>query len=331
MPTTATRIADVIVPDEFTDYIIQNTAVKSALVESGLCVRNTAIDAELMAGSDQFTIPHWNDLPDDEADIISDDPDVLSQPHKVNAGKQVVRKSFLHNSWSTMNLASELSGSDPRARISTRATAYWTRQLQRRLVASLNGILADNVANASGDMVKDISGGAGAAAVFAAPAVIDAAGTLGDSMRDVVAIAMHSDTYKVALKNDMIQVLQQSDGGFIHVYRGLQVVVDDGLPVSAGVYTTALFGAGAVAYGVSAPRIALGTEIERRWAAGNGGGMDILHSRVNLAVHPSGFAWKGATMAGASPSLAELALPANWGRVFDRKNVKLAFLKHKIA
>jgi len=327
-----TQIADVIVPVEFTDYIVQNSVEKSALVRSGIVTRNAQIEEHLRAGADSFSVPHWKDLADDEANIASDDPTVNATPRKLGSGKQIVRKAFLHASWSAMNLASELSGDDALKRIQDRAAAYWTRQAQRRLIASLNGILADNVANDSGDMVEDISTATGTAANFSAAAVIDTAATLGDAMRDLTGISMHSATYKAALKADMIQTLPDSQGGFIQTFRGLGILVDDGLPVSTGVYTTVLFGPGAVGFGMTAPRVAAGTEIENLPSAGNGGGQQVLHSRVNLAIHPLGFQWKEASVVGDSPTIAELATATNWDRVAtSRKNVPLAFLKHKLA
>ncbi len=240
-----TQIADVVVPTEFTQYVVMNSVEKTALREAGVATRNGAIESQLHAGADAFSIPHWLDLANDEADISNDDPTDLSVPHKLGSGKQLVRKSFLHSSWSAMNLASELSGSDAISRI----------------------------------------------------------------------------------RNRVIEFVPDSQGGLIRTYRGLAVIVDDGLPVAAGEYTSVLFGSGAVGYGLSAPRIAAGTEIENLPSAGQGGGQQILHSRINLAVHPLGFAWLEGSVAAESPSIAELALAANWNRVAaERKQVPLAFL-----
>lgn len=321
-----TRLSDVVVPEEFTKYIAQNTMQKSALVDAGVAVRNAEIEAQLTAGADSFTVPNWFDLGDDEADIVSDDPAVESVPRKLVAGRQVIRKAFLHNSWSAMNLASELAGDDAIARIQERAAAYWTRQLQKRLIASLNGILADNEASNDGDMVFGT-----AATAFDATAIINAAATLGDSMRDLTAVAMHGDVYAEALRNDLVESVPQSDGGFIQTFRGLAIVVDDGMPFDGATdsYVTALFGPRSVGYGVVAPRIAEGTEVENKPGAGNGGGQQILHSRVNLAVHPAGFSYTGAPAA-ASASLAELTSAASWARVFERKAIPLAFLRHTV-
>ena len=321
---TVTRLSDVVVPEEFTAYVVQDTMEKSALVRSGIVQRNGEIETQLRAGADSFNAPFWNDLADDEADICNDDPSVDAVPHKITAEKQIVRKSFLHNSWSAMNLASELSGDDALARIQSRASAYWTRQTQRRLIASLNGVLADNVANDGGDMVLNTN------EPFETAAVIDAAGTLGDQMGNVSGIAVHSDIYRKMLKLDLIEFVLDSQGAMFATYRGMAVVMDDLMPVDGDDYTTILFTPGAIGWGMTAPRIADGTEIDNKPSAGNGGGQQILHSRVNLAVHPAGFQWREQSVADESPTIAELALPANWTRVVERKAVGLAFLKSKL-
>lgn len=330
------QITDIVEPTVFTEYITQNTVEKTAFAESGVLVRNGAMVEQLHAGADSFHVPHWLDLASDEANIVDDDPAHVAVPKKVGTGKQVVRKSFLHQAWSAMNLASEMAGSDALARIQKRVTSYWDRQVQRRLISSLNGVLANNVLAAGsggndGDMLHDISALTSGNEKISAAAVIDAAATLGDALRDLTTIAMHSATYKALLKLDLIQTLPASSGGFIQVFRGLRIVVDDGLPVpGTGVYITVLFGAGAIGYGLTEPRIAAGTEIENLPSAGRGGGQQILHSRVNLAVHPLGFQWLEGTVSDVSPSIAELASATNWKRVIERKAVPLAFLKHKL-
>lgn len=335
------RLSDVVVPDEFTNYVAINVAEKTALVTSGVMTRNARIETELSAGGDSFTVPAWLDLDNAEADIVSDDPDVESTPGKLAATSYRVRKAYLAKSWSAMNLASELAGSSALGRIQGRVTAYWERQLQRRLVATLRGVLARNVAANGGDMVLDITGEAGDASKFSAAAVISAAHTLGDGLRDVTAILMHSDTYAYAMRNDLIQTIPDSQGGWIQTFRGMAIVIDDAAPkdnIAADpevdpaewAYTSVLFKPGAIGYGFTAPREADGTEIESRPAAGNGGGQQILHSRHNLSVHPSGFSFLDSQGMGISPSIADLAEADHWNRVDHRKNVGLAFLRHKL-
>ena len=89
--------------------------------------------------------------------------------------------------------------------------AYWERQWEKRLIASLLGVLYSNVANSAADMVIDISGLSGASADFSGDAVIDAALTLGDRLGDVKMIAMHSTIYGEALKNNEITFFKPSE------------------------------------------------------------------------------------------------------------------------
>ncbi|WP_417579050.1 hypothetical protein [Nitrincola sp.] len=327
-----TQLIDIIEPAKFTEYLVQNSMEQTALVQAGIVTRNAVIQEQLTAGADSFTVPFWRDLSDDEADIVNDNPAVNATPGKVTSGKQIVRKAFLHKSWSAMNLASEISGSDALSQIQNRAGAYWDRQLQRRLIATMNGILAANVAEDAGDMLLDISGETGAAASFSAGAVIDAAGSLGDQLGSITGMAVHGDIYRAALKADLIEFIKPSEGSLaLPTFRGLVLIQDDSMPKSVtGEYVTALFGAGAFGYGASAPRIAAGTEIENKPSAGNGGGMQTLHTRLNVAVHPAGFKWLEGAVAAESPSLAEIENALNWERVVERRAVPLAFLKSKL-
>lgn len=327
------QISDVVVPAEFTAYQVENSMVNTALFQSGVALPNGEMQAQLNAGAQSFTVPFWSDIPDVEADITTDVLATLSTPQKIGAAEMLVRKSFLHASWSEMSLASELSGSDALVRVQSRVQAYWDRQFEKRLIASLLGVLYSNVANNSADMVTDIhlTGGGSPAAInlFNGVAVVDTALTLGDRLNDMKMIAMHSHVYGWALKNDEIQFFKPSDNSLdIPTYKGMGVIIDDSLvTATAGVYITILFGPGAVGFAVAPPRTGFGTEIWRTPAAGNGGGNTTLHSRFDVAIHPLGFAFAGASVASVSPTQAELALAANWTRAYSqRKSVPIAFL-----
>jgi hypothetical protein len=232
-----TQISDVVVPAEFTAYQVENSMLSTALFQSGVVLPNGEMQAQLLAGAEQFTVPFWSDIPDIEADISTDNAAVLSTPQKITAAAQVVRKSFLHASWSEMSLASELSGSDALVRVQSRVGAYWDRQFEKRLIASLLGVLYSNVANNGGDMVNDIHATSGTvtlpgttvtvpANAFNGLAVINTALTIGDRLSDMKAIAMHSYIYGEALKNNLQ----------IPTYKGMACIVDDNLTAAtAGV------------------------------------------------------------------------------------------------
>jgi hypothetical protein len=325
-------ITDVVVPAEFTAYQVENSFVATAFYQSGVALRNGVIEEQLSAGAMSFTVPTWGDDGENEPNYSNDSATSLATTLKLSAYPQVVRKTFANQGWSVANLAAELSGSDPLQRIQSRVQAYWDRQLSARLIASLNGILAANVANNSSDMVVDVT--ATGTPGFSAQAVITAAATLGDRLEDVKCIAMHSAVYAEALANDLIQFIPQSEGLPIKTFRGLAVVIDDGLWYSniSGVikYVTVLFGYGAVGYGFVEPRTGYGTELFRIPSAGMGGGITQLWTRHNLAIAPLGWSWTDGTLANDSPSLADLATASHWTRVsVSRKACPIAFLLTK--
>jgi len=341
-----TQLSDVIVPEYFAEYMANNSMVSTALFQSGVLVGNQLMQAQLPMGGDILNIPAWNDLasPADpggaDPNISSDNPLDVSTPGNINAVNQLVRKSYLNNSWGAASFAGELAGSDPMRRIAERINAYWNRTYEWRLVQSLIGILLSNVANNAADMVVDISaattsnpvtinGAQYTSSAFGRNAVIDAAYTIGDRMSDFHAIAMPSAVFREASKNQEIEFVRDAENNILFAtYAGLAIIQDDSLYMpTAGVYVTVLFGGGAVGFAEGEPRTGFGLEYWRFPDQGNGGGVSTLYSRRSSIIHPLGFSFTSASVAGPSPASAELALAANWTRVVpQRKQVPLCFL-----
>ncbi|MFY9379284.1 MAG: hypothetical protein WAP07_03460, partial [Acutalibacteraceae bacterium] len=113
-------------------------------------------------------------------------------------------------------------------------------------------------------------------------------------------------------------------------FLGKRVVVDDSLPVSGGVYTTYIFGAGAFGWGEGGAPVP--TETARDALAGD----DILIHRRHFILHPRGVAFRGVDLSdsnggsNATPSNTNLAAYANWKRVYESKNVRIVQFKHKL-
>lgn len=327
------QLADVIIPEIYLGYTAVNSPEKTAFFESGIVVRNGMLDGLANGASDTFTIPFWTDLDASAAPNLSDDTTSSATPLKITANKQIGRKAFLNQWYSAADLAGEMAGSEPMAQIRNRFGTYWMRQWQRRLIATTNGILADNIAANSGDMRIDVAANSIAAQTastkFNRDAFTEAAYTMGDAASDLSAIGVHSHVMAQMVKNDDIVYIPDSMGKLtIPTYMGLRVIVDDSLTVTAGStdgfkYTSVLFGQGAFGYGEGSPTNPV--EVERQALQGNGGGVEYLGERKTWLLHPAGFQSTG-TPAGDSQTLAELALATSWSRVVERKNVPLAFL-----
>lgn len=329
------QLSDIIDVKVFQDLPSVNSPEKTAFFESGVVTRNSLLDGIATAAGKTAELPFWKDIDATVAPNLStDNPATLATPDKIVQGEQIARKAFLNKGLSAADLASELAmGSRAMDQIRARVDAYWLRQWQRRLIASCNGVLADNVANNSGDMVINVAVEATASQTattkFNRDTFTDAVYTMGDAADALRAIAVHSAVMKQMVKNDDIVYVPDSQGRLtIPTYMGLRVIVDDGLPVVAGTtsgfkYTSVIFGEGAFGYGDGAPVVPV--EVQREANQGNGAGVETLWTRKTWILHPFGYQNTG-TPASVSFSLAELAADAAWSRVVERKNVPISFL-----
>lgn len=316
----ATRIANVIVPEVFNPYVIQRSAELSALVQSGIIVPDSTLDELAMKGGNLINMPYWNDLTGD-SEVLSET--VPLTVNLITSGKDVARLHARGKAWGANDLAKALSGDDPLRAIGDLVSTYWVRDRQKMLFASLKGVFL--AASMSGN-VSDISAGVGAAAVISASTTIDAQQKLGDVSDLLTAFSMHSAVYAKLQKDQLIEyAVDPVSGVTFATYLGKRVIVDDGHEVVAGVYTTYLYGQGAIGQGNGGAPVP--TETDRDSLQGD----DILINRQHFLLHPRGVKWAEATVVGVTPTNVELATAANWTRVYDNKNIRIVQFKHKIA
>jgi len=333
MPTT--KLSDIIDVTIFRDLPQIEGPEKTRFFESGIITRNGLLDELANAPGKSIELPYWNDLDGSaEVNYSSDDPASSATPQKVTQGEQTARKAFVNQGWQAADLASELAmGGTAMEAVRARTDRYFARQWQRRLIAATNGVLADNVANDSSDMVIDVAaeatGDQDAATRFNRDAFTEALYTAGDSAEMFTTIAVHSAVMAQMVKNDDIDFIPDSLGmATIPTYMGKRVIVDDGLTVTAGStngfkYTSVLFGPGAFGYGVGSPITPVA--IDRNEEQGDGGGIETLWVRNTWLLHPFGFEQTG-TPSGISFTQAELATAAVWSRVLARKLLPLSYL-----
>lgn len=339
MASGYTQIADVIVPEIFSPYVQTLTEEKSRLIRSGALIRDPGLDSFLAGGGLTAHAPSWKDLDNDAENVSTDSTGDVATPKKIQTLQEIVVRMNRNQSWSSADLTSALAGSDPMEAIASRVSDYWTRRLQATWIATMTGVFADNAAAPSGtehtqnDMTHDVKGASYVDGVtsFSAEAFIDACVTMGDSMEDLGMVMVHSIVYARMLKNNLIDFVSDSvNGNAVRVptFLGREVIVDDAMPATGGVYESWLFGRAATRMGSGSPRVP--TAVQREEAQGNGAGVETLFNRVEWCIHPVGHAYVG-TAPNGGPSNAStsnnLANAGSWQRAFtERKQIKIARL-----
>ncbi len=314
-----TTLADVIVPEVFAKYMIRETAEKARIFQAGLMESNAIIANFLAGGGQTVNLPAWTDLSGDEnisTDVYADE----ATPLAVGATKDVAIRHSRNQGWTSADLVQALAGDDPLAMVSSRVSTYWANQMEKMMVKTLEGVIADNIANDGGDLVHTAAGG------VTAEDIIDAAATMGDADDRLAAIVMHSKIYASLAKLNLIDFIPDSDGKVkFPSYLGYNVIRDDDCWTNGTNYHTYLLARDAFAWGEGTPRTPV--EVDRHPAKGDGGGVEELWTRREFCLHPKGFAWQSASMVGPSPTNAELANALNWDRVAaERKQVGIAAL-----
>jgi len=321
----ATLLSDVIVPEVFNQYVISRTAELSAFWQSGIVGELPDVTA-LMGGGKTVNMPFWVDLTG--ADEVIDDTTDLAIG-KVDAKQDEAAVLIRGKAWGATDLAAMLAGSDPMMAIGDLVAGYWARRMQATLISTLKGAMASTNSPTMATNTKSIIALSPATArVFDAEAFLDACQVLGDAQQSLAGVACHSATLNLMLKDDLIDFVKPSDGSAdIPTYLGKRVVVDDGLPVSSGNYTTYIFGPGAIGYAEGSPKVP--TETQRE--ALIGGGTDILVNRRKFVLHPRGVRWSGSPGSAPTPTNTDLETANKWTKVWETKQVRIVRFIHKIA
>ncbi len=314
-----TKLSDMLEPDIWSQYVIERTSELSDVWQSGILSDvNSQIDFP-NAGS-TINLPFFQDL--DGSDEILDDTSNLSV-NNVDTEKDLAVILRRAKVFGASDLAGDLAGADPMRMIGDRFADYWSRRMQKALIETLNGAMGE-----VSDNVSDISSLSGAASNFDGEAFLDATGKLGDHQDRLTAIAIHSATYTTMKKQDLIDFIPDSEGKpTIPTYMGKRVIVDDGLPVTSGTYTSYIFAEGAIAYAEGSPKVPAETDRE---ALTNGGSEYIVNRRYFI-LHPRGIAWDpGSGVPSAqSPSNSELA-GSNWTQKYESQNIRIVKFVHTL-
>ena len=308
----------------------------SALLQCGIIANNSEFDALASQAAPTVNMPFFEDLTGESEQVIEGN-DLTD--NKIASNKDVAAIIRRAKMWSATDLSAAMAGSDPMAAIATLVAQFWARDMQKELISELNGIFGtipavtgDNPVAAETRLdsnLLDISGKSGAAANWSGNAFIDAEQKLGDAKAQLTGLCMHSATEAYLKKQNLIATVQPSNDVAFGTYQGKRVIVDDGCPVASGVYTTYLFGNGAVALGNGNPVGFVPTETDR--AKRKGSGVDYLINRRTSILHPRGVAFTSASVAKTEgPSREELAKPENWKPVYEPKQIRIVAFKHKL-
>lgn len=325
-----TFLTDLVTRPEFLAYLSEEIVERSAFVQSGVMSRNAALDCR--AGGTRVRVPYFQPINPTEEIIQSNSTwgtstDGYLTPQGITASEQVM--TILHRgfAYAVDDLSKLGTGADPMGAIRGYLAASINKLRTATLLAQLEGIfgtaLAANVLDITGEAETDIS----------AMSVIAAKAKLGERGESLTAIALHPNQYYYLQQIGMLTFtggnVQSGDnitwgaGGTnvsnagVATFAGLRVIVDSQLPKASGVYTSYLFGPGAVSEGVQQE---LRIEAERNILSKQ----DVMAVDYHYGMHVNGVTWNDAT---DNPSNALLEDATNWTLKYDPELIPVVQLK----
>lgn len=327
-----TTIANMqIVPEKFSQYVIDRSTALNTLVSAGIASPDATV-GQLINGQPEggrfIQLPMWNPLEGEEDVFGEQDVSVGDITTKEARATLLIRQ----RAWGSTDLAHVLGGADP-MNATIQLIADWRNAREQQIYLSImKGVFATD--GALKEHVNDISAGTGEAAYISRESTLDTKQRLGDHYKALGMVFMHSATYTYLQKKELILrqpwVNPAGETVEIETYMGYRVVVDDGMPVANEVYDTYFMGKNCFIRQDGTPQGFIGTETDRDKL----GAKNYLINRWCQIVHPRGLSWVNEgeyiNPDHKYPANADLEVASNWKLVVDHKKVGLACLRHKL-
>jgi hypothetical protein len=330
-----TRLTDIVPVKTFAKIVEGKIIENSKFRQSGIVTADPRIQARVAAAGLSTTLPFWNAPAGGEADSVNDDFTSKSTPAKVTQGSMDARVLSRAKSFSAMDIADYVSDSDAIEYAASQFARLFTADEESALLAVLNGVIADNVANDAADMRKLVSittGTIAAANKISGSLLIDARRQLGDIGSQLKFLVMHSDVVNNLRTSEANAFVPASKTDInMDSYFGYPIIETDNVGVDTTVanfpvYTTYFAAPGLIGFGSAT--VGDGALVHvRDELAGNGSGADTILGRRRYVMHPLGFTNRGTPSNGVTQTNTELATAATWDRVMARKMIPLVQLK----
>ncbi len=310
--TVQTRIADLVPnPTALSNIVTKTFRANNAILASGVATGGPEVDLLMTGGSYVQGLSFINKVDTSTFNYSSDDYDEKGATGKITAANYMALRHDLNWGWAYTDLVRLVTKYDVRGGLTAAIPLYWSEVCENIAVASMKGALAKTAALTSGNITTD----------FGVDALIDAAATLDDPRAKKTTFMSRKTLAKAQKLNKSVYVpAAETDLGFAS-FAGYALNITE----EFGDDTIIVAQDGAIAFGAGVIPGQVGMEIGRDVNAGNGGGGEILRTRLSMVVAPQGFSYVG----GAKPGLAGLATAANWVQTADIKDVGFRAIKIK--
>ena len=330
----ATLRSDLIIPEVFSPYVIEESTRSDAFLQSGVVQPMAELNTSGDGSGDFVSVPFYKANLSGDFEVLTDSTSLT--PGKIEADRQIGVLLRRGRAFEARDLAALASGSDPIGAIGQKMARYVNHQKQKDLISCLSGVFGSLNANDSNSAFFGLSldSESGDSPTSLNPShVARAKNVLGDAGDKLTAVVMHSATYYELVERRAVDFVLAADtaagatasggsiaGAFdgnvqVPSFMGLRVVVSDDVQTTGSgastEYAVYFMTQGAVG---SSEHTALRTETDRDILALS----DALAISLGYCYHPIGAKWGVTTV---NPTRSQLETVGNWSKVYETKNI----------
>ena len=327
----ATLRSDIIIPEVFTPYVLEQTTLRDAFLASGVVQPMAELNAA-EGGGDFVQVPFYKANLSGDFEVLTDSSSLT--PGKITADKQVAAVLHRGRAFESRDLAALAAGSDPMAAIGSKIADYIANQRQKDLLSCLGGVFGAVGDTAGGAFLGlAVDGASGDTPTVLGPRqIVTGKALLGDQCEKLAAICVHPNVYYDLMERRAIDFIYDDNGaadtaasqgstanafGQVQVptFMGLRVIVSADVQTansgSSTEYASYLFTQGAIASG---EQLGLQTETDRDILSKS----DAMSIDLHYVYHPVGSKFSSAV---SNPTRAQLETVGNWTKVYETNNI----------
>ncbi len=330
----ATLRSDLIIPEVFSPYVIEESTRSDAFLQSGVVQPMAELNTSGDGSGDFVSVPFYKANLSGDFEVLTDSTSLT--PGKIEADRQIGVLLRRGRAFEARDLAALASGSDPIGAIGQKMAKYVNHQKQKDLISCLSGVFGSLNANSSSSaffgLCLDSESGDSPTSLNPSH-VARAKNILGDQGDKLTAVVMHSATYYELVERRAVDFVLAADtaagatasGGSIAAafdgnvqvptFMGLRVIVSDDVQTTGSgastEYAVYFMTQGAVG---GSENVALRTETDRDILSLS----DAMAISLSYCYHPIGSKWGVTTV---NPTRSQLETVGNWSKVYETKNI----------
>lgn len=331
MPRTGTFGGFVFDPEVFADYMAEQPTWSNAIIASGILQEDNTIMNLIGSEGNVATLPFYKAMDIADYEPYNNDGLTDNTPKEIEGGKQTTMLIQRMMAWKAQDFTQELTGANPMQHIANSVTNYYQQVWEAELMNIVNTVMK---LDAMSNHIMDISSETGTVEngnkIDETTMIYAQQKALGDMANGFGIAIMHSlilARYKALglveyAKYNNANGLQQEVN--LPTINGLIVVPTDRFTVDTSgtvpKYITTIVGRGAM---LTARKTNYKEPYYTDYDPETRAGIEKLYTKEGRVLHPNGFNLDVTSIAGESPTKAELGTADNWTLAFNEKNVKI--------